>query len=257
MFDLQAAKEGYSIFFMRAVPVPPSRFRPPMIMGTMTVEHAQNHYLNKVLDLNDRLRIAFATVQALEEDSLNESTKKDLKAMDKDTVQARAISTWIDLQTTINCFIDSAKDPSAAAANTVPNGIRQLLEKKEGIFRKHMMGKRVNFACRSVISPDPYIGTNEIGIPLYFAKTLTYPTPVTPLNIEEMRELVLRGPNQYPGARWVELPSGRRIELTRMAQTKREALAARLLSSKGIAIVGRQLRNGDMVLMNRQVSLFC
>ena len=37
-------------------------------------------------------------------------------------------------------------------------GIRQQLEKKEGLFRKNMMGKRVNFACRSVISPDPYIG---------------------------------------------------------------------------------------------------
>lgn len=254
------SREGYSIFFMRAVPVPPSRFRPPMIMGTMTVEHAQNYYLNKVLDMNDRLRIAFATVQGLEmdngeHDQGEESKEKELvPKLDKDTVQARAISTWIDLQTTVNCYIDSSKDPSAAAANTIPNGIRQLLEKKEGIFRKHMMGKRVNFACRSVISPDPYIGTNEIGIPLYFAKTLTYPTPVTALNVAEMRNLVIRGPNDYPGARWVELPNGRRIELTRMQQTKREAIAARLLSSNGIAIVGRQLRNGDMVLMNRQVS---
>lgn len=42
----------------------------------------------------------------------------------------------------------------------------QLLEKKEGLFRKHMMGKRVDFAARSVICPDMYIGTNEIGIPM-------------------------------------------------------------------------------------------
>ena len=45
-----------------------------------------------------------------------------------------------------------------------PSGIRQILERKEGLFRKHMMGKRVNYCCRSVISPDPYLGTNEIGI---------------------------------------------------------------------------------------------
>ena len=117
-----------------------------------------------------------------------------------------------------------------------------------------MMGKRVNFACRSVISPDPYIGANEIGLPLYFAETLTYPTPVTTLNVAEMRKLVIRGPHKYPGARWVELASGRRLELDRMQETKREAIAARLLSGKGITTVGRQLRNGDMVLMNRQVS---
>ena len=54
-------------------------------------------------------------------------------------------------------------------------GICQLLEKKEGVFRQKMMGKRVNFACRSVISPDPYLAVNEIGIPPYFALRLTYP----------------------------------------------------------------------------------
>lgn len=39
----------------------------------------------------------------------------------------------------------------------------QLIEKKQGLFRKHMMGKRVDFAARSVISPDPFIAVDEIG----------------------------------------------------------------------------------------------
>lgn len=63
-------------------------------------------------------------------------------------------------------------------------GIRQLLEKKEGLFRKNMMGKRVNFACRSVISPDPYLGSGEIGVPPYFAVRLSVPERVTPLNVQ-------------------------------------------------------------------------
>lgn len=117
-----------------------------------------------------------------------------------------------------------------------------------------MMGKRVNFACRSVISPDPYIGTNEIGLPFYFAKTLTYPTPVTERNVEEMRELVTRGPHNYPGAVWVEFPDGRRVDLSKMGDNNRKAVASRLLPKIGLVTVGRQLRNGDMVLMNRQVS---
>jgi len=58
---------------------------------------------------------------------------------------------------------DSDKDPNPLGNNSAPSGIRQILERKEGLFRKHMMGKRVNYCCRSVISPDPYIGTNEIG----------------------------------------------------------------------------------------------
>ena len=56
------------------------------------------------------------------------------------------------------------------------------------------MGKRVNFAARSVISPDPYIATNEIGIPQTFAVKLTYPTPVTPRNIKQLRQAVINGP---------------------------------------------------------------
>ncbi len=42
----------------------------------------------------------------------------------------------------------------------------------------NMMGKRVNFAARSVISPDPYIATGEIGVPPYFAQRLCYPERV-------------------------------------------------------------------------------
>jgi DNA-directed RNA polymerase I subunit RPA1 len=227
------AVQGPAIFFIQAIPVPPNRFRPPMNLGTMVVEHAQNGFLNKILEANELLRNHFA--------SNNE---------------AMAYKVWIDLQTHLNCYMDNSKDPAGVTQNT-PMGIRQLLERKEGIFRKHMMGKRVNFACRSVISPDPYIGTNEIGLPQVFAETLTYPTPVTDINIGEMRTLVERGAFNYPGARWVEFPD-RRVDLSKMDDHKREAIAARLLTyaKKGSqpAIVGRQLKDGDMVLMNRQVS---
>ena len=274
MIGTAHSKEGWGVFFMRAIPVPPSRFRPPMVMGSMQVEHSQNVYLAKIIQFNDRLRTLFAKIQGNDNSNNNDNndtsgtatkekeqdemkTNEVQEEMDKNTMQAKAISLWIELQTTINCHIDSSKDPKFSAST--PNGIRQLLEKKEGIFRKHMMGKRVNHACRSVISPDPYIGTNEIGLPLYFAKTLTYPTPVTPFNIAEMRALVRKGCDSYPGACWVEMPGGRgRIDLGKMNQHKREALAARLLSRNnsdgGLPIVGRQLRNGDMVIMNRQVS---
>jgi len=39
----------------------------------------------------------------------------------------------------------------------------------------NMMGKRVNHAARTVITPDPMIGIDEIGLPEVFAKKLTYP----------------------------------------------------------------------------------
>jgi len=268
--------KGYSIFFLRAISVPPSRFRPPVMMGQMSIEHSQNYYLSKVLELNARLRSSFGTTNDLgrkigdlktsltsAHSNSSEDIARQLKQAksEKEKIQAASLKTWVDLQTTVNCFMDSTRDPAGTAANNAPPGIRQLLEKKEGIFRKHMMGKRVNFACRSVISPDPYIGTNEIGLPLHFAKTLTFPTPVTRYNVTEMQNLVRRGAEEYPGAVWVEFPNGSRVDLSKMKERGRNAIAARLLSASGVGggggvvKVGRQLRDGDMVLMNRQPTL--
>ena len=69
--------------------------------------------------------------------------------------------------------------PSPFFHSGAPSGIRQILERKEGLFRKHMMGKRVNYCCRSVISPDPYLGTNEIGNNNSFSLFLQYNLSVT------------------------------------------------------------------------------
>ena len=84
----------------------------------------------------------------------------------------------MELQAAVDALFDNDNKGLNAGGGM---GIKQQLEKKEGLFRKHMMGKRVNFAARSVISPDPNIATNEIGIPVRFASKLTYPEPVRTL----------------------------------------------------------------------------
>lgn len=66
----------------------------------------------------------------------------------------------------------------------------------------------MNYAARSVISPDVNIEPNEIGIPPVFARKLTFPEPVTPANVHEMRQLVINGPKTYPGASIVEYEDG-------------------------------------------------
>ncbi|CAM9118714.1 unnamed protein product [Sphacelaria rigidula] len=222
---------GFRVFFIRAIAIPPPRFRPPMDMGDFVAEHPQNVYLQKVLGLNEKLKNA----DSLKGDDL-----------------ASALTTWVELQTTVNCFMDSSKDPRGGK-DTAP-GLRQVLEKKEGLFRKHMMGKRVNFACRSVISPDPYLGTTEIGIPLRFAKELTYPQPVADWNVQAMRELVEAGADEYPGANFVEDAQGRMLHLARLPELKRRGIAARLLSTPGQK-VWRHLHDGDCMLVNRQPTL--
>ena len=87
-----------------------------------------------------------------------------------------------------------------------------MLEKKEGLLRKNMMGKRVNYAARSVISPDPYIATDEIGIPTVFAVKLTFAEPVNDLNLTRMRQLVLNGAFKHPGACVLVVLTGRYLQ---------------------------------------------
>ena len=45
------------------------------------------------------------------------------------------------------------------------------------------MGKRVDFSARTVITPDPTINIDELGVPWSIALNLTYPETVTPYNI--------------------------------------------------------------------------
>lgn len=124
--------------------------------------------------------------------------------------------------------------------------IRARLKGKEGRLRGNLMGKRVDFSARTVITGDPNIALDEVGVPFSIARNLTYPERVTPYNIAYLQQLVKNGPNEYPGARYVVRDSGDRIDLR---YNKRETLL-----DFGW-IVERHLKDGDLVLFNRQPSL--
>ncbi|RDX78827.1 DNA-directed RNA polymerase I subunit 1, partial [Mucuna pruriens] len=235
-------KAGHSMFFLGNIFVPPIKFRPPTKGGDKVMEHPQTVLLTKVLQCNISLGDAH----------LNNSDP------------SKVLNRWMDLQQSINMLFDNK---TASDQRDVATGICQLLEKKEGIFRQKMMGKRVNFACRSVISPDPYLAVNEIGIPPYFALRLTYPERVTPWNVVQLRNAILNGPESHPGATHyadkvsiVKLPpKGKLLSLT----------SRKLPSSRGVIlhhgkisdhefegkVVYRHLKDGDVVLVNRQPTL--
>ncbi|CAO3689510.1 unnamed protein product [Umbelopsis ramanniana] len=255
-----------SMFFIDVLAVAPTRFRPASVMGDKSFESPQNVLLGKILSSSQQVRESNARVQALGKNK-DENKEEIARAFNY------LVNNIIKLQHDVNSFIDSTKNPAPLRQGQLPPaGIRQTLEKKEGLFRKHMMGKRVNYAARSVISPDPNIETSEIGIPPVFAKTLTYPEPVTPYNVKEMMQAVINGPEKWPGATHVQYEDQSLHSLANLSVESRIALANTLLSPQDSAAstsgtpyatrtqsinkkVFRHLRNGDMLLLNRQPTL--
>lgn len=256
-----AAKKRVSsadAFFLECVPVPPSRFRPASVMGDQTFESPQNTYMGNILKHN--LTLLELRNPPPTKDKLGDGVVKPA-ASSAVADLVRIQQTWIELQNNVNNLMDSSL--AGKGADKLPSGIRQMMEKKEGLFRMHMMGKRVNFACRSVISPDPYIGTHEIGIPMVFATKLTYPEPVTQYNVGELRQCVMNGPDVHPGATHVVSETGVATTLSGMTADQRKAVASQLLTppegGKSAASLNkkvlRHIRTGDVVLANRQPTL--
>ena len=126
--------------------------------------------------------------------------------------------------------------------------IKARLKGKEGRIRGNLMGKRVDFSARTVITPDPNLRIDQVGVPRSIAQNLTFPEIVTPFNIDKMQELVGRGNSQYPGAKYIIRDTGERIDLRFHPKPSDLHL---MCGYK----VERHIRDGDLVVFNRQPSL--
>ncbi|KAF2402394.1 DNA-directed RNA polymerase I subunit RPA1 [Trichodelitschia bisporula] len=242
------------MFFIDALLVPPSKYRPEAKTGNAQIaESPQNNLYRQILTICETIGLINQEMRGVA------GTEERRRLRGWDDLQL----SFIQLQDAVNSLIDRDRNPiQGAAGKRNEDGIKQILEKKEGLFRKNMMGKRVNFAARSVISPDPNIETNEIGVPPVFAKKLTYPEPVTSHNFYELKEAVINGPDVWPGAVAIENENGQIVALGRKTLEERASLANQLLAVSSTKMNGsknkkvhRHLNNGDIVIMNRQPTL--
>jgi len=159
---------------------------------------------------------------------------------------------WELLQYHITTFLDntvSGVPPARHRSGRPLKTLSQRLKGKEGRFRGSLSGKRVNFSARTVISPDPNLSINEVGVPLEIAMELSVPLVVNGRNIEVMRDFVRRGADKHPGVNYVTRADGRRVKIT---DRNAEEVADQLEPGWK---VDRQLMDGDIVLFNRQPSL--
>ena len=141
--------------------------------------------------------------------------------------------------------------------------LRQRLSGKEGRIRNNLMGKRVDFSARSVISPDANLSIEELGVPKKIAMNLTFPEVVNKHNINKLYQLVRNGNKIYPGARSIKsVNDGRqRAILDDIEHIGKNGLIETITRDTSKIIlnfgdtVNRHLVNGDIVLFNRQPSL--
>ncbi|KAH9045807.1 beta and beta-prime subunits of DNA dependent RNA-polymerase [Lactarius hengduanensis] len=215
---------------LTVLPVPPPPVRPSIAVdgGTMRSEDDLTYKLGEIIKSSTNVR-----------KSEQEGSPAHIVTEYEQLLQFH-VATYMDN--------DIAGIPQALQKSGRPvKAIRARLKGKEGRLRGNLMGKRVDFSARTVITGDPNLELDEVGVPRSIAMNLTFPERVTPYNISYLQELVRRGPNAYPGARYVVRDTGDRIDLRRNKQTD-------AFLQYGW-IVERHLKDGDFVLFNRQPSL--
>ncbi|HUL40240.1 MAG TPA: DNA-directed RNA polymerase subunit A' [Methanomassiliicoccales archaeon] len=222
---------------LMALPVPPVTVRPSITLESGDrSEDDLTHKLVDVLRINQRLR------------ENRDAGAPQLIVEDLWELLQYHVTTYFDNQTS---GIPPARHRSGRPLKTLV----QRLKGKEGRFRSNLSGKRVNFSARTVISPDPALSINEVGVPEEAARELTVPVNATKANLAVLKEMVKRGvtpranDKYVPGVNYVIRPDGRRIKVTdKNAETVAEGVDVNF-------VVERQLQDGDIVLFNRQPSL--
>lgn len=138
-------------------------------------------------------------------------------------------------------------DPVAQRSGRPLKSISERLNGKTGRVRGNLMGKRVDFSSRSVITADPNLGIRQLGVPKKIAMNITYPVTVNARNKNFLLKLVRNGPDVYPGAKILERSSGENISLKYVDRPS--------LELNDGDIVHRHMVDGDAVLFNRQPTL--
>tara|TARA_B110000914_G_scaffold225159_1_gene245051 strand:+ start:113 stop:2776 length:2664 start_codon:yes stop_codon:yes gene_type:complete len=234
-FNPKVTRPEYMVLTVLSVPPVPMRPSITLESGERS-EDDLTHKLVDVLRINQRLR------------ENRDAGAPQLIVEDLWELLQYHITTYFDNQT---AGIPTARHRSGRPLKTIV----QRLKGKEGRFRSNLSGKRVNFSARTVITPDPYLSINQVGVPELAARELTVPVRINIHNLSFMRNIIKENfmpsdPDEYiPGINYMIRPDGRRVKLT---EDNWEFNHDRIEPGY---IVERHLMDGDIVLFNRQPSL--
>ncbi len=164
---------------------------------------------------------------------------------------ASVINDWTTLlQYYVATLVDNKIPGVASVAQRSGRPLKSIKERlngKAGRVRGNLMGKRVDYSARSVITPDPNLSIKELGVPTKIAMNITKPVLVNKRNSNFLGKLVQNGPDKWPGAKILERKNGDSISLR---YVDRESIKLQPGD-----VVHRHMMDGDYVLFNRQPTL--
>jgi DNA-directed RNA polymerase beta' subunit len=212
--------------------VPPPHVRPSVFMSS-----SQKCDDDLTTKLNEIVKTNLALTHAIEKNNQDQGTNEHFINQLESLLQYN-VSTFINNQ-------HPGQPPSLQRSGKPLKTIRERLSGKDGRVRGNLMGKRVDFSARTVITADPNLSLDQVGVPKTVALNLTVPVVVTDYNKDKLLELVKRGPNIHPGAKFVIKTGGTKLDLK----------FAVITELKNGWVVERHLNDGDEVIFNRQPSL--
>jgi DNA-directed RNA polymerase II subunit RPB1 len=222
-------------FITTVLLVPPPLVRPAIMVSEGSKAKGQDDLTRK---LQDVLKKSFAVKGLLKKFKNHPDEKTLVKAIE-------------DLQYDYAVYLNNELKgvaPDTQRSGAPIRGVAQRIKTKGGLIRNNLMGKRVDFSSRTVISADPNLDVDEVGIPKCVATILTMPEIVTPLSIQELSKRVINGSDRIDGASMIEYPDGKTKKLSACPDRH-------LLQLPFGARVHRYLKNGDYVIFNRHPSL--
>lgn len=230
------------------------------------------------------------TIQYLEIIKTNESLKTYIEG-GMDEHDSRFVKSTANLVFRISTMFNNSQGKARHTTNGRPiKGIKERLAGKEGQIRNNMMGKRCNQTARTVIGPDPTLKSGQIAVPKQIAGILTVPERVTGFNISHLQNLVNNGMvetiqkgdsnNTVINVKRYRLGTrlvcgdvihrnGEKIKVDDLKQLCLEGdkieRDGKFLENVKVSnrdynlevgmVVDRKLKNGDIVLLNRQPTL--
>ena len=241
LLDINKKSARPEWMILTVLPVPPVSVRPSVTLESG--ERSEDDLTHKLVDV---IRIN----QRLQEN--RDAGAPQLIVEDLWELLQYHITTYLDNQTS---GIPPARHRSGRPLKT----LAQRLKGKEGRFRSNLSGKRVNFSARTVISPDPNLSINEIGVPIKIAEELTIPVRVTSHNIDWCKKMIkqkipgFKKSDEYrPGVNYVIRETEGMKQRIKVTEKNARDVAEKLEIG---SIIERQLMNGDVALFNRQPSL--